>query len=395
MKNADAAEPRSRKRSRQTAAPVEGKTRSARTAAPSPKAPDDDAAVVKTGAAPVTIAAGTTPAFAQSKVPARLQDTFVDERNDVLAVINELEDQLDRHQENREKLERELSSQSEKLHEANQRNQELEWQIAALQVRIEGFGQIQSELTVVEQELGDANADKHRISEQLAESERECARTKAELKTATKELDGLWSVRKERDGLHADCKALAVKVDELERAQQDLIEDRASALAQLRDVTTTMEEFRDERGRLDESLRNAADRVHELTQLEESLSDKIDALRVEKKNLQAQVVHLERENNRLAEQRQFYESEVTTLRNQNRTTETALNGVRKAFAEVRAALAETKTRARRREMDVWPRSGATVTTSTNRTADEEVPTPAEASIDHEEIPSLEPIDDAD
>jgi len=57
-----------------------------------------------------------------------LQDTFVDERNDVISVINELEDQLDRHQEIRETLERELTGTTEKLQSASTRTQELEWQ---------------------------------------------------------------------------------------------------------------------------------------------------------------------------------------------------------------------------------------------------------------------------
>ena len=52
--------------------------------------------------------------------------------------------------------------------------------------------------------------------------------------------------------------------------------------------------------------------------------------------------------------------EVTSLRNQNRTAETALASVKKAFSEVRVALSETKTRARRRAMDSWPRVGSTL-----------------------------------
>jgi hypothetical protein len=40
----------------------------------------------------------------------------------------------------------------------------------------------------------------------------------------------------------------------------------------------------------------------------------------------------------------------------NRNAESALSNVKKAFSEVRVALAETKARARRRAIETWPRT---------------------------------------
>jgi chromosome segregation ATPase len=287
-----------------------------------------------------------------------LQDTFIDERNDVLAVINELEDQLDRHQEIRETLERELTGTSENLQNANQRVQELEWQVVTLQTRVDALEQLRTDVASLEEELGDANGRLQRTNEQLAATDKERARLKNELKAANKQVDELWPVRKERDGLKSECKMLSTKVDELERNQRELIEERGHLQSQLHEHEITLEETTTERNKLQMTLRGAEDRIRELASVQEALDDKIESLRAEKKNLQVQMTHLERENTRLVEQRQFYECEVTSLRNHSRTAESALTSVKKAFSEVRVALTETKSRARRRALDSWPRVGS-------------------------------------
>ena len=286
-----------------------------------------------------------------------LQDTFIDERNDVLAVINELEDQLDRHQEIRETLERELTETAEKLQVANQRGQELEWRAVTLQTRVDALEQIRSEVTSLEEELADAGARAQRTNEQLLAIEKDRVRAKADLKATQKQLDELWAVGKERDGLRSESKLLSTKVEELERAQRETLSDRTALQAQLQDSQLALEETTTERNKLQTTLRASEDRIRELVQVQEALDDKLETLRNEKKNLQVQLAHIERENARLVEQRQFYECEVTSLRNQSRAAEAALTCVKKAFSEVRIALTETKTRARRRTLDSWPRVG--------------------------------------
>lgn len=329
----------------------------------------------------------------RSKAPPRLQDTFVDERNDVLTVINELEDQLDRHTEIRESLERELTNTSERLQAASQRTQELEWNVVTLQTRVDALEQVKQEVAALEEEVADANGRSQRLSEQLNVIDKERHRLKNELKAANKQLDELWAVRKERDGLRVDCKTLSGKVDELERFQRDIIEDRTQLQAQLQELQISVDELRAERSQLDHDRRIAEERVRELTQIEDALSDKIDNLRAEKKSLQVQLAHLERENSRLIEQRQFYESEVTSLRNQNRTAEAALAGVKKAFTEVRIALTETKSRARRHALDSWPRIGTTLAGVDERQqAAEEASMAADDPLgarDEEEVPTLD------
>ncbi len=310
-----------------------------------------------------TSAAGAVGTGEPTRIPPRLQDTFADERNDVLAVINELEDQLDRHQEIREALERELTGSTEKLQAANQRIQELEWQVVSLQTRVDSLEQVKQEIASLEEELADANARAQRLNEQFIAADKERVRLKSELKSASKQLDELWAVRKERDGLRTDCKNLSARVEELERTHREALEERGHLQSQMHELQMALDELRDERNRLDLAAREGQDRIRELTQVQESLIDKIEALRVEKKNLQAQLAHLDRENARLVEQRQFYESEVTSLRNQTRTAEAALANVKKAFTEVRVALSETKTRARRRTLDTWPRVGTALSGS--------------------------------
>ncbi|MBU0639670.1 MAG: hypothetical protein KKB50_12455 [Planctomycetes bacterium] len=316
--------------------------------------------------------------------PQKLQETFLDERDDVLSVINELEDQLDRYQEIREALERDLKEATAQLQSANRRVQELEWQVVAFQTRTDALEQVRQEVSQLEEEVGDANGRIQRLEEQLNRSEKENLRLRNELKAANKQLEDLWATRKERDGLRTDVRDLRAKMDELERAQRDALEERGQLLSKLQETQAALEGTIASRHQLQISVRNADDRAQQMLRVQEALTDKLDAIRDEKKSLQAQITHLERENARLSEQRQYYECEMTSLRNVNRDAESALTSVKKAFAEVRVALSETKTRARRRSNTSWPRIGSTMRESStsfddlaDENADEEIPTLAD------------------
>ncbi len=309
---------------------------------------------------PRTEAGTMTATIEPRRVSRGLQEAFIDERNDVLAVINELEDQLDRHQEIRETMERELTGTSEKLQVSDQRVQELEWQVVTLQTRVDALEQLRQDVASLEEELSDANGCAQRINDQLTETDKERNRLRAELKAANKQVDELWPVRKERDGLKSDCKVLSNKVDVLERAQRETLEERARLQTELRQTQIILEEITTERNQLQMSVRDTQDSIQEFKRLNEALEDKIETLRAEKKTFQAQITHLERENARLVEQRQFYECEITSLRNRSRTSESALTSVKKAFTEVRVALTETKSRARRRSLNTWPHAGTTL-----------------------------------
>jgi predicted nucleic acid-binding Zn-ribbon protein len=283
-----------------------------------------------------------------------LPETFLDERDDVLSVINELEDQLDRYEDIRESLEKELTGSTQQLQAAQQRVQELEWQIVSLQARVEASEQVRQEVTLLEEEIADANQRAQRLTEQLAEAEKENGRLNSELKAAGKQLEELWLIRKERDGLRADSKTLRSKLDQLERAQRELIEERTALLARFQETQAALDETRSVRAQLEAELRASEDRNQELRRVQAVLEEKLEALRVEKRTLQAQLTKLERENSRLVEQQHFFECELTSLRSMNRSAESALSNVKRAFNEVRTALSETKARARRRTIDTWP-----------------------------------------
>lgn len=289
-----------------------------------------------------------------------LQDVFLDERNDVLAVIHELEDQLDRQQEIRDALERDLSEKTEKLQATTQRNQELEWQIVSLQTRCESLEQLRKDVAVLEDELADAGNRAQRLTEQLSRSEQERHRISQELRSNNKQLEELWATKKERDGLRADVKTLSTRVEELERAARDSADEKTSLQVRLQDAQQELDLLRAERQDLLNNLKAAEEANRELTRTQEALEDKMETLRSERKTILAQLAQHERDNARLIEQRQFYESEVTSLRTVNRNIEAALAGVKKAFAEVRVSLAETSARARRRSLDGWPRTGGSL-----------------------------------
>lgn len=289
----------------------------------------------------------------------RIQDTVFEERDDVLSVINELEDQLDRYQELRGTLERDLVQSTEQLSATQQRVQELEWQAVTLQTRIDALEQIKQEVGILEEQVDEANARSARLAEQVSAADKENTKIASELKTANKQLEELWAVRKERDGLRGDLRSMRARLDELERSQRETMEERAGLQSRVQETQLALEESRATRLQLEQNLQIAHERIGELQRIQKSLEERLEAGRVEKKNFQAQIGHLERENGRLVEQRQFYESELTGLRNANRQAEAALVSMKKAFAEVRIAVTETRTRARRRTMDLWPRIGST------------------------------------
>ncbi|GMU80909.1 MAG: hypothetical protein AMXMBFR47_07800 [Planctomycetota bacterium] len=292
--------------------------------------------------------------------PRALTDAFTDERDDVLAVINELEDQLDRNEQIRETLEREIARLNEQSQTSAQRIQELEWQTVTLQTNVDTLTQVRQENSLIEEELADANARAQRVAEQLARSEKEAARLTEELKTATKQNEELWAVRKERDGLRTDLKNLRSRLETTERSNREVVEERTGLQTKLQEAQIQLEDARGERNQIELSLRAAEDRNFELRQAIDAIEQKLEDSRTERKGLQAQVTRLERENARLVEQQQFYEVEIASLRNLNRTSESTLNNMKKAFSEVRIALTETKARARRRSIENLPRVAASL-----------------------------------
>lgn len=331
----------------------------------------DDSSIRRTAAPGAVQAAhrrGDSPAGVRS-----LPDTFLDERDDVLGVINELEDQLDRYEEIRAALERGLSEAQEQGRAGKQRIQELEWQSVALQTRVDALEQVRQDLSLLEEEIADANIRTQRMSEQLTRTEKDNQRLTGELKAATKQLEELWVVRKERDGLRIDLKTVRGKLEQLETAQRELIEERNLLHTRSQETLANFEEAKTARHQTELQLRTAEDKNEELRRVQESISAKLEAAASEKKAAQAQLTHVERENARLHEQQKFLECELSSLRGANRSNESALSNVKKAFAEVRIALAETKSRARRRTIEHWPRvPGSELSepqTATSATAD--------------------------
>lgn len=316
------------------------------------------ATVVRTKAAPPGPV--RTPEIDQEKTRAARQtlrtlpESFQDERDDVLGVINELEDQLDRHEQIRESLERELTDSQQHLQGARQKAQELEWQVVTLQTRIDMFEQTRQEIATLEAELAEANQRAGRAAEQVTQIQHEVARVTAELKTANQQLEELWALKKERDGLRTDLKNLRGRIELIERNNRELAEERTALDGRLQQAIGELDEQREARNQLEIELRAAEDGQVELRRIHQTLEQKIEAQRADKKALQVQLTKTERENTRLLEQQQYLERELNSLRNMNRTAESALTNVKKAFAEVRVALSETKARARRRTNEAWP-----------------------------------------
>lgn len=308
-------------------------------------------------------APGTTPGGqngTRTRFLPALEDALIDERNDVLAVISELEEQLDRQQDLRASLERELAKANERAHAANGHNQELEWQVVTLQTRVDALEQSRQRVTQLEDELTDAQTQMQRAREQITASEQAKTQLAADLRAANKQLDELFSIRKERDGLKEDKRAQSLKIDELQRSGRELHNDRTQLQGEVQAVKAQLADVTQQRNDLQTGLSNQQARVRELEQVNACLADKIESLRADKKGLQTQISQLERETTRLTEQRHYYEAELTNLRNQVRTAEAALTNIKKTFNEVRVALTETKSRAHRRAMDAWPRIGTTL-----------------------------------
>lgn len=330
-------------------------TNSSRNGSASNKAPQ-----VATGQPAADLERASRTAQATDGAPRSLSDPFVDERDDVLSVINELEDQLDRNEQIRENLEREITRLTEEKQASGQRATELEWQIAGLQANIDSLAQLKQETALLEGELADANTRTQRTTEQVIRLEKDNTRLTEELKVATKQNEELFAIRKERDGLRADMKSMRTRVEQLERANRELAEERSTLLTRLQETQNALEESRTERNQIELNHRAAEDRTQELRSAIDALEGKLEDTRTERKALQSQIARLEREVTRMSEQQQFYEVEIASLRNVNRNSESALANVKKAFSEVRIALTETKSRARRRSIENLPRISASI-----------------------------------
>jgi len=304
-----------------------------------------------------------------------LPETFLDERDDVLAVINELEDQLDRYEEIREALERELTDATGQLQSTRQKAQELEWQVVTLQTRLEAGEQTRQEITLLEEEISETRTRSQRMADQLGAVEKDHARIATELRTANKQLEEFWATRKERDGLRADIKTIKVRLEQALRDGKELEETRNILQAKLTETQAALEETRTAKHQAELSIRATSTENEEIRRGNAALEEKVETLKGEKKTLEAHVTRLERENARLVDQQKFYECELTSLRSMNRSAESTLSNVKKAFAEVRVALAETKTRARRRTLESWPRVQSSIESGVaSRTATEPSPT---------------------
>ncbi len=284
-----------------------------------------------------------------------MPDAILQERNDVLAVINELEDQLDRQQEVREALERELKATHERQQTSQQRVQELEWQHVAFQARLEAMEHLRQEVAELEGQLADASSKSQRTAETLSQIEQERDRLNAELKSSAKQLEELWTVRKERDSLRGECKTATTRIEELERSLRETQDERSALQTRLNETQSLLDEARTEKHEVHLALRAADERIRESQRAQEELGDKLETLRAEKKALHTHAGNLERENARMVEQRQYYERELTSLRNSNRSSEAALTSIKKAFSEVRIALTGASAKVRRRSMDGLPR----------------------------------------
>ncbi|MCG3127152.1 MAG: Chromosome partition protein Smc [Phycisphaerae bacterium] len=292
--------------------------------------------------------------------PKPLHDTFLDERNDVLSVINELENQLDRYEDLRASSDREVKELTEKSQGLTQRNQELEWQVVTLQTRLDAVEQVREEIALLEEEVTAANQRSSQLQEQAGAAEKDIARLNGELKTANRQLEEFWATRKERDGLKVDYQNLRARAAEAEQSVREMSEERTQLSAQLQEAQIGLEEMRTARAQAELTARANEDRIREMQRTAQALEEKVETLRDEKRNLMAQLTHTERENARLVEQRHTYECELNSARNMNRMTEAALASVKKAFAEVRIALVETKARTRRRTSDQWTRAAGTL-----------------------------------
>ena len=285
--------------------------------------------------------------------------TGKNEWGDVLAVVSELEQQLNRYDEMRAALQRELNDLSETHQATKQHEQELEWQVVALQARADSEAQTRHEVTLLEEELNDAKAGMKRVQSQLGVALEENAKLNEQLKQTAGELEQLVEIRAECDERRAENLKLKSDLQRIETARREIDQQRQAAESKFEETRGLLEQARAARHQAELNLRVALDRNRESKLAREQLEQQLEAARTQARALRAQAEHSDRQQARNIEQQQYYERELTSLRSVNRSTEAALCRIKKAFQDVRGALAETRARARRRATDGWPQLGET------------------------------------
>ncbi|RMF74049.1 MAG: hypothetical protein D6744_15000, partial [Planctomycetota bacterium] len=199
-----------------------------------------------------------------------------DERDDVISVIHELEDQLDRYEEIRAKLEQRLNEETQGRQAAEQTAQELEWRLLAMETKLEAAEQSRQEIAQLEEELKDAETNAARLREQLTQAQAEQTRLEQELRTQQKSLEELWTLRKERDGLRSELKAARSRADQLQRALEESTQQRNTLAGSLQKATAQLDEAQNQnrslRGRLTTALEEKGELERSVTNLSEKLA---------------------------------------------------------------------------------------------------------------------------
>src|SRR5690606_37423027 len=137
-----------------------------------------------------------------------------------------LEDQLDRYEEIRERLETELSDAHEQRARHEAAIQKFEWQIRSYEAQIGAHEQLRQENLLLEEKITDANARVQRAVSQFEEAEKEIQRLTHELNVAQRQVDSLWTLQKEVEGLKSDLKSANTKRAEADQIARDAGEER-------------------------------------------------------------------------------------------------------------------------------------------------------------------------
>lgn len=281
-------------------------------------------------------------------------DILAREQDDVIEVINDLAQELDRYQGIRARLEAKLLESRDQLAASNRRIQELEWHINTFEARAESADEIRREIATVEDELGTASERAHALGQELECEKRETVRLTDELRSANAQLEELWGVRAERAELASEVERLQAELGQIEHTLADLHDERTRLASQLQETQSTLREVRTQSHKFEHDLRNANNRIEKMQSVQESLGEKLVLLRAEKKALQDDYIKLDDAYGKLTEDRSTVEYEINSLRDRNRHAGEVIARAKRVFGDVRLALSQTRSRARKRPGNIWP-----------------------------------------
>jgi chromosome segregation ATPase len=295
---------------------------------------------------PVAISATATPDSGTEAQPMTDDIEVSDESSNIIAIIEDLQSELDVTYELKEALEADLATQQKKLSEEESVSAELETRVKLLEAKAALVEQLREEMSFVEEERNTITRRLEEVTatlEQVTQERDSLAEQKVVHETRLEEFQN------DKIALEAKILNLEETVTDMDRLGQELAKAEESSRVldeKVQNLQGTLEAAEASKSALELDLATARERVRDQDGQIEELRNGLTTSHAELADLCAQLEQQERENLRLREgtERSAHEMQALTARHESMKKE--LEASKKALHAIRTAALRTTSRLR-------------------------------------------------